>query len=87
MGAGLKRFDPELCHMKTAPPSLKVRMLKAEVVETLRYGFVTWTLSAQYFARLRSAHQAVFLGVIGFHRRQRTDRTTLSYPKTLTDTW
>ena len=33
----------------TAP--LKVRMLKAEVIETLLYGCVTWTLRAQHFAQ------------------------------------
>ena len=38
MRARLKRFGPELYDKTTAPLSLKVRMLKAEVVETLLYG-------------------------------------------------
>ena len=58
-------------------------MLKAEVIETLLHGCVTWTLSAQHFARLRSAHHQYLLRVIGFQRRQNTDYTTLSYAKTL----
>lgn len=29
-----KRFGPKLCDMTTAPLSLKVRMLKADVIET-----------------------------------------------------
>ena len=30
--------------MEAAPFTLKVRMLKVEVMETLLYGYVTWTL-------------------------------------------
>ena len=78
-----KRFGPELYDKTTAPLSLKVRMLKVEVIETLLYGCVTWTLSAQHFARLRSAHHQLLLRVIGFHRLQRTDYTTLSCAKAL----
>ena len=59
MWACFKRFGPELYDRMTAPLSLKVRMLMAEVIETLLYGCVTWTLSAQQFARLRSAHHQV----------------------------
>ena len=85
MWACFKRFGPELYDRTTAPLSLKVRMRKAEVIETLLYGCVTWTLSEQHFARLRPAHQ-VLLRVIGFQRRQRTDSTTLSYAKALKET-
>ena len=35
MWAYFKRFGPELYDRKTAPFSLKVRMLRAEVIETL----------------------------------------------------
>ena len=81
-----KRFGPELYDKTTAPLSLKVRMLKAEVIGTLLYGCVTWTLSAQRFARIRSAHHHVLLRVIDFQRRQSTDYTTLSYAKALKKT-
>ena len=81
MWACFKRFGPELYDRTTAPLSLKARMLKAEVIETLLCGCVTWTLSAQRFARLRSAHHRVLLRVVGFQRRQRPDYTTLSYAK------
>ena len=56
-------------------------MLKAEAIETLLYGCVTWTLGAEHFAKLRMAHQQVLLRVVGFQRRLRTDRTTLSFAK------
>ena len=41
----VKSIQRELCDMEAAPFTLKVRMLNAEVMETLLYGVcVTWTL-------------------------------------------
>ena len=56
-----------------APFALKLRMLKAEVIETLLYGCVTWTLGKEHFARLRTAHHRFLLRIVGFQRRQSTD--------------
>ena len=50
------RLKRELYVMEDATFTLKVRMLKAEVVETLLYGCVTWTLGQEHFAELRTAH-------------------------------
>ena len=61
-------------------------MLKAEVIETLLYGCVTWTLSAKHLPKLRTAHHQVPLRVIGYQRRQLTGHTTLSYVKALKKT-
>ena len=47
-------------------------MLKAEVMETLLYGCLTWTLGKEHFAELRAAHDRFLLRIIGFQRRQRT---------------
>ena len=57
--------------MEAAPFALKLRMLKAEVMETLLYGCVTWTLGKEHFAELRTAHHRFLLRIIGFQRRQR----------------
>ena len=46
------RFKRELYDMDAAPFTLNVRMLKAEVMETLLYGCVTWTLGKKHFAEL-----------------------------------
>ena len=46
--------------MGDAPFTLKVRILKAEVMETLLYGWVTWTLGQEHFAELRTAHDALY---------------------------
>ena len=67
--------------MEAALLTLKVRMLKAEVMETLLYGCVTWTLGKEYFTDLRTAHHRFLLRIIGFRRRQRTDH--LMYTKAL----
>lgn len=51
-----------LYDVTTAPLGLKVRVfLKAEVIETLLYGCVTWTLSAKHYAKLPTAHHQVLL--------------------------
>ena len=38
--------------MEASPLALKLRMLKAEVMETLLYGCVTYNLSKEHFAEL-----------------------------------
>ena len=40
--------------MEEAPFTLKVRMRKAEVMDPLLYGCVTWTLGQEHFAELSS---------------------------------
>ena len=75
MRACLKRFGPNLyLYDRTAALlRLKVRMLKAEVIETLLSGCVTWTLRAKHFAKLQTAHHQVLVRVIGFQRRFRAN--------------
>ena len=68
--------------MEAVPFALMSPMLMAEVMETLPYGCVTWTLGKQHFAELRTAHHRFLLRIIGFQRRQRTDHL-MSYAKTL----
>ena len=69
---GCKRFQRELYDVEAAPFTLKVPMLKAEVIETLLYGCATWTLGKEDFAELRTAHHRFLLRIIGFQRQQRT---------------
>ena len=66
--------------MEAAPFVLKLRMLKAEVMETLLYGCVTWTLCKKHFAEPRTAHHRFLLRIIGFQRRHHTD-DLMSYAK------
>ena len=76
------RFKRGLYDMEAAPFTLKVRMLKADVMETLLYGYVTWTLGKEHFAELRTAHHRFLLRIIDFQRRNRTDHL-VSYAKAL----
>ena len=57
-------------------------MLKAEVMETLLHGCVTWTLGKEHFAELRSSHHRFLVRIIGLQRRQRIDNL-MSYAKAL----
>ena len=41
--------------------SLKLRMLKADVMETLLYGCVPWTLGKEHFVELRTAYHRFLL--------------------------
>ena len=76
------RFTRKLCDMESAPLALKLRMLKAEVMDTLLYGCVTWTLGKEHFAELRTTHHRFLLRIIRFQPRQRIDRL-MSYAKAL----
>ena len=75
------RFKRELYDVEDGPFTLKMRILKAEVMETLLYRRVTLTLGPEHFAELRTTNHKL-LRIIGFQRRQRTDRP-MSYAKAL----
>ena len=53
---------------------LKVRLLKAEVVETLLYGCMTWSPKKPDYDRLRQAHRSMLLRCLGWRKRKRDDR-------------
>ena len=76
------RFKREVYDTEAAPFALKLRMLKAEVMETLLYGCVTWTLGSEHFVELRTAHKRFLPQIIDFQRRRRTDHL-MSYAKAL----
>ncbi|CAM9720105.1 unnamed protein product, partial [Sphacelaria rigidula] len=63
----------------TAPLSLKILRLEAEVVEALLCGRGTWTLWPEDFDGLRTAHHESLLGVVVFCRKDGTSHKTLSY--------
>ena len=60
----------------------KVRILKAEVLETLLYGCFTWSLSKVDYGRLRKAHHQMLLQCLGWRKRKREDHI-LSYANEL----
>ena len=64
---------------------LKVRLLKAEVVETLRYGCTTWSPNKPDNDRLRRVHYSMLLRCLGWSKRKRDDHT-LSHADALAKT-
>ena len=52
---------------------LKVRMLIAEVLETLLYECVTWSPTKADYDRLRKAHHQMLLRHLGWRKRKRED--------------
>ena len=76
-----KRFDPEVYDVTTAPLSLEVCMLKADVVETLLYECVTWTLNMIHYGMLQKVLVRVLPRILRVQRR--ADHTKLSYVQAL----
>ena len=64
---------------------LKVRLLKAEVVETLLYCCMTWSPKKPDYDRLRRVHRSMLLRCLGWRKRKRDDHT-LSYADALAKT-
>ena len=54
---------------------LKVRLLKAKVVETLLYGCMTSSPKKPDYDRLRRIHHSMLLRCLGWRERKRGDRT------------
>ena len=63
----------------TAPLWIKVRMLEAEVMATMLYGCVVWSLTEAHLAILRTAHHLLLLRCIGRKRKPRDSYHMLSY--------
>ena len=60
-------------------------MLKAEVIETLLYGCMTWSPNKPGHDRLQQVHHSVLLRCLGWQKRKR-DHHTLSYADALAKT-
>ena len=64
----LRRYGLSLYDQSTAPLRLKIRMLNAEIMETMLYGCVTWSPTVARLAILRTAHHRLALRCIGWKR-------------------
>ena len=53
-----RKYTLELYNQPSAPLELKIRMLRAEVLETMLYVCVTWSPRACHYDTLRRAHQS-----------------------------
>ena len=84
--ACFQRYKMEIYDRPGVRLRLKVRLLKAEVVETLHYyGCMTWSPNKPDDDSLRRVHHSMLLRCLGWRKRKR-DRHTLSYADALAKT-
>ena len=84
--ACIRRFSRELFDRPRAPWRLKVRLLRAEAMEALLYGCMTWAPRRDHYRLLRRTHyHRLFLRVIGYRRECGTYRQR-SYAQALKKT-
>ena len=74
----LRRYGLSFYDQSTASLRLKARMLKAEVMEIMLYGCVTWSPTVAHLAILRTAHRRLLLRCIGLKKNVVT--TITCYP-------
>ena len=80
-----RKYTLELDDRSSAPLELEIRMLRAEVLETMLYLCVTWSPRACHYDTLRRAHHRFLIRCIGWRKHNRADHP-ISYLYTLVKT-
>ena len=80
-----RRFSRELFDRPRAPWRLKVRLSRAEAMEALLYGCMTWPPRRNHYRLLKRTYHQLLLRVIGYRRERGTYRQ-LSYAQALKKT-
>ena len=75
--ACFQRYKMEIYDRPGVRLRLKVRLLKAEVVETLLYRGMTWSPKKPGYDRRRRVHHSMLLRCLGWRKRNRDDHTLL----------
>ena len=57
----------------SAPLELKLRMLRAKILETMLYDCITWSPRASHYDTLRQAHHRLLICCIGWRKHNRAD--------------
>ena len=68
-----RKYTLELYDRPRAPLEQKIRMLRAEVLDTLQYGCVTWSPRACHYDTLRRTHHSFLTRCIGWRKNNRAD--------------
>ena len=79
------KYTLELYDRPNAPLELKIRMLRADVLETMLYGCATWSPHACHYDTLRRAHHRFLTRCIGWRKHNHANHT-ISYLDTLVKT-
>ncbi|CAB1099789.1 unnamed protein product [Ectocarpus sp. CCAP 1310/34] len=66
-----------------APFRLKIRLLQAEAMEALLYGYMVWPPLSGHYQTLRSIHHQLLLRLIRYKRKKDTYRQLSYYAQTL----
>ncbi|CAM9429564.1 unnamed protein product, partial [Ectocarpus fasciculatus] len=69
-----RRNSASMYDRKRANRQLKIRLLQAEVVQTLLYGCASWSLAAEHHTKLNGTHRQFLTRYIGWSKRKRSDR-------------
>ena len=80
-----QKYTLELSDRPSAPLELRIRMLRAEVLETMLEGCITWSPRACHYDTLRPAHHSFLTRSIGWRKNDRADHP-ISYLDTLIKT-
>ena len=80
--ACFQRYKMEINDRPGVRLRLRVRLLEAEVIETLLCGCMTWSPNKPDDDRLRRVHRSMLLRCLGWRKRERDDHT-LSYADAL----
>ena len=67
-----RKYTLGLYDRPSASPELKIQMRRAEVFETMLYDFVTWSLRACHYDKLRQAHHSPLTRCFGWRKNSRT---------------
>ena len=78
--AGFQRYKMEIYDRPGVHLRLMVRMLKAEVVETLICGCMMWSPRKPDYDKLRWVHRSMLLRCLGWRKGNRDDHTLLYAP-------
>ena len=80
-----RKYTLELYNRPSAPLELKIRMLRADILETMLYGCVTWSPRACHYDTLRRARHRLLTRCIGWRKQNRANHP-ISYLDTLLKT-
>ena len=80
-----RKYTLKLYDRSSTSLELKIRMLRAEVLETMLYGCVTWIPRACHYDTLRRVHHRFLICCIGWRNHNRADHP-ISYLDTLVKT-
>ena len=80
-----RKYTLKLYDRPSAPLELKLRIIRAKVLETMLYGCATWSPRACHYDTLRQAHHRFLTRCIGWRKHNRADHP-ISYLDTLIKT-